>query len=250
MKRLLITLGCSLSLTLIAAPKAPDKAEDLAIKSLHIKFGKEPKANQELLELKKETMKLGAKAVPILIDVMKKDNFPDKNRWVATFLLGRIMGEKSANFIVKFTKHPNWVLRLASLKTLLALNQEKMGGHYADLLKDASLLVRSQALQNIRHLGLKSYGAHVWAMLHDKRNYSGKFEDMNIVREAIKTVGDLKFEKAKPALLKMAQNDKYKGIFGDIDYSLTKITGKTSPAGDEKVKRIYWSRLEVSDKTI
>jgi hypothetical protein len=250
MKLTFMLLGLMLTANLQSAPKAPDRSDDLAIKSLHIKFGKEPKVNQELLELKKETMKLGAKAVPILIDVMKKDNFPDKNRWVATFLLGRIMGEKSANFIVKFTKHPNWVLRLASLKTLLALNQEKMGGNYAELLQDASLLVRSQALQNIRQLGLKQYGSHVWAMLHDKRNYSGKFENMNIVKEAIKTVGELKFEKAKPALLKMAQNDKYKGIFGDIDYSLAKITGKNSPSGDEKVKKIFWSRLEVAEKTI
>lgn len=250
MKLGILFVGVLLSGQLLAINKAPERAEDLALKTLHIQFGKEPKANNELLELKKQTMRLGAKAVPVLIDVMKKDNYPDKNRWVATFLLGRIMGEKSSGFIAKFTKHPNWVLRLASLKTLLALNQAKMGGHYAELLQDASLLVRSQALQNIRQLGLKEYGGHVWAMLHDKRNYSGKFENMNIVKEAIKTVGELKFEKAKPALLKMAQNEKYKGIFTDIDYSLVKITGKNSPNGDEKVKKIFWSRLEVADKTI
>lgn len=250
MNLIYILLGLLISGSVFAVSKAPEKAEELAIKSLHIRFGKEPKANQELLELKKDTFRLGAKAVPVLIDVMKKDNFPDKNRWVATFLLGKIMGEKSASFIAKFTKHPNWVLRLASLKTLLALNQQKMGGHYAALLQDASLLVRSQALQNIKQLGLKQYGPQVWAMLHDKRNYSGKFENMNIVKEAIKTVGDLKFEKAKPVLFKMARNDKYKGIFTDIDYSLAKITGKVSPSGDVKVKKIFWSRLEVSDKTI
>src|SRR3989339_895442 len=160
---------------------------------------------------------------------MKWGKFADKNRWIATFLLGKIMGEKSAPFIAKFTEHPSWIMRMASLKTLLALNQEKYGDRYAALLKDNSFIVRLQALENIRHLNLANYSANVWAMLYDKKNYyaskdSKTSKRTNLIKEAIKVVGDLKFTKAQEALLKMSANKKYSDIFQEIDYSLEKIT--------------------------
>ena len=75
---------------------------------------------KSLANLKQETLKYSGKSVSAaLIEVMKNGKYPDKNRWVATFLLGQIMGEKSAPFIAKFFKHPSWVMRMASLKTML-----------------------------------------------------------------------------------------------------------------------------------
>lgn len=200
--------------------------------------------------LKAETLKHGGKSVEALIEVMKNGKYPDKNRWVATFLLGQIMGEKSSPFLVKFLQHPHWVMRMASLKTMLALKQKKYSNEYAKLLKDESFIVRSQALDNLRLLDAKEHAPQVWEMLYDKKNYyrptlNGKelnAKRSNIIKNVITTVGEMKFEKAKEPLLKMVQKDRYNDIFPEMDKSLALITGVKSPNGDLKAKRVFWQR--------
>jgi hypothetical protein len=225
----------------------------LAIDKVLLSEFKKNLSNREVGRLKKQALNYSGKAIPALIQVMKSSEYPDKNRWVATFLVGRIMGKKSGPFISKFLKHPNWVLRMASLKTLLALKQNQYGGLYAKALKDKSFIVRKQALQNIRKLSLSKNADQVWGMLYDKRNYynpkKGSKKRTNLIKEAIKTVGDLKFKKAIKPLLSMVQKDKYKDIFSEIDYSLSKITGKKSPS-ESKMKKRFWKKIAISYKTI
>ncbi len=209
--------------------------------------------NKDLDKLKIKTLKLANKAVPMLIKIMKNDDYPDKSRWAATFMLGKIMGKKSAPFIARFCEHPNWVMRLSSLKALEHLDQKQYLGLYAKKLQDKSLIVRTQALDMIRNMKLTKLAPSVWAMLFDKSNYAGskgQRKRADIIKDIIKTVGDLKFEKAKAPLLKMIQNKKYKDVFTEIDYSLEKIIGKSSPKGDESKKVHYWSRIALSEKTI
>lgn len=204
----------------------------------------------ELSTLKAQTLNYGGNSVEALIEVMKNGKYPEKNRWVATFLLGQIMGEKSGPFIVKFTKHPNWIMRMASLKTLLALKQDRFGGEYAKLLNDESLIVRTQALENIRTLKLNKYSANVWSMLYDKKNYYEPTEKgnikarkrSNIIKNIIVTVGDLKFTEARAPLLKMIQKEKYNDIFPEMDLALSQISGHKSPNADMKAKRLFWAR--------
>lgn len=208
----------------------------------------------QIAALKSETLKHGGKSVEALIEVMKNGKYPDKNRWVATFLLGQIMGDKSAPFLAKFLKHPNWVMRMASLKTMLALKQKDYGAHYAMLLSDDSFIVRSQALENIRSLKLAKTAPQVWAMLYDKKNYyeptlngkALKTKRSNIIKSVINTIGDLKFAEAKAPLLKMIQKDKYNDIFNEMDQSLAKITGQKSPDSDMKAKRVFWQRMALN----
>lgn len=207
-----------------------------------------------LAQLKSETLKHGGQSVEALIEVMKNGKYPDKNRWMATFLLGQIMGDKSAPFLVKFLKHPHWVMRMASLKTLLALKQKNYSKDYASLLRDDSFIVRSQALDNIRTLKTPEVAPFVWAMLYDKKNYyqptlngkALKAKRSNIIKSVILTVGELKFDKAKAPLIKMIQKDRYIDIFPEIDQSLMKITGLSSPAGDKTKKRIFWQRMAMN----
>jgi HEAT repeat protein len=207
----------------------------------------------EMGKLKKDTLKKAGKAVPALVAVMKSSKYPDKNRWMATFLLGQITGTKGVPFIAKFLKHPHWVMRMASMKTLLALKQKGFGKEYAASLKDKSFLVRKQALENIDRLQLTDLAPQVWAMLYDKRNYyaskKGK-KRTNLIKEAIRVVGRLKFQKAKTPLLSMVQKKKYEDIFEEIDYSLSLILQKKSPDGNLNTKRRYWSRIAISEKTI
>ena len=208
----------------------------------------------QMADLKAETMKHGGKSVEALIEVMKNGKYPEKNRWVATFLLGQIMGAKSAPFLAKFLKHPSWVMRMASLKTMLALRQNEYGSQYAMLLSDDSFIVRTQALDNIRTLKISKSAPQVWAMLYDKKNYYQptlkgkelKTKRSNIIKAVIATIGELKFEQAKLPLIKMIQKDKYNDIFNEMDHSLAQINGQKSPESDGKAKRLFWQRMALN----
>ena len=132
---------------------------------------------------------------------------------------------------------------------------------FVHLLKDKSFIVRTQALENIKQMKLRQYSAYVWQMLYDESNYynvakatksknPGKLKDPKgtaIVKNVILTIGELQFMKAKGPLLKMAGKRKYNDIFDEIDYSLTKITGKKSPKGPKSVKKRYWQRLSLAE---
>ena len=104
-------------------------------------------------------------------------------------------------------------------------------------------------LRLIRTLKLKKLAPYVWEMLYDKKNYyQGKkgLKRSNIIKTIISTIGDLDFKVAKKPMVQMIQNKKYKDIFNELDYSLSKITGKSSPKGDFKKKQIFWNRALMS----
>lgn len=222
------------------------------------KYSKNYNSKSQLAELKKITLNYSGESVSALIEVMKNGKYPDKNRWVATFLLGQIMGDKSAPFLEKFLSHPHWIMRMASLKTLLILKQKQYAGSYARLLNDDSLIVRWQALENIKQLKISSDAPSVWAMLYDKKNYyrpilKGKplaNKRSNIIKKVIETIGELKFDKAEGPLLVMVQKDKYNDIFAEMDTALTQITGKKSPESSLKEKRKFWKTIQISNPII
>jgi hypothetical protein len=202
--------------------------------------------------LKRHAFTLRQKAVPTLIKVMKENRYPEQNRWHATMLLAQIMGTKAAPFIAKFTEHPHWMMRVAALKGLLGLRQKEYTAVYARALKDSSLIVRVQALDNISHLKLTSLAQEVWNMMYDQTNYTGERgarKRTSIVKAIIRTVGDIEYKEAKKPLAKLIQKPKYRDLIEELDYSLEKITGKTSPnATDERRK--FWSRVVLNDKKI
>ena len=192
----------------------------------------------------------GGKSVEALVEVMKNGKYPELNRWIATFMLGRIMGKKASPFLAKFLKHPHWPMRVAALKTLLALKDDRFASAYAHALSDKSMLVRKQALENVRRLGLKQTAPTVWAMLYDKKNYhfnkSGK-KGTHFVKDIVRTIGEFKFQKARKPLLGMIQKDHYKNIFSEMEHALQKITGKKIPKGGIEARRRYWKKVAISD---
>lgn len=259
-----------LSTSLFAAPYVPSKEAIRLLQSPHgpskgVKLVKEDVVSLERLEtmfsmdartpglaamLKRHSLKHGPKSVPVLIKVMKESKYPEQNRWQATMLLGRIMGKKSAPFIARFSEHPHWMMRVASLKALLALKQDTYHHVYSKALRDPSLIVRVQALDNISRMEIKPLAPHVWNMLYDQSNYTGKSGNLkrtSIVKSVIRTLGDIRFEKARRPLAKLIQNPKYQDLAEDLDYSLEKITGETSPNSAEQ-RRKFWSKLAAVDQ--
>lgn len=221
--------------------------EDLySLDKLQKMFAADASSPEFVSLLKRHTLRHRQKAVPLLITVMKSSKYPDQNRWQATMLLGRIMGKKSAPFIAKFSDHPNWMMRVASLKALLALKQDTYVKVYSKALQDPSLIVRVQALDNISQMKIKSLAPYVWQMMYDGSNYSGDVGNRkrtSIVKSVIRTLGDLRYEKAKSPLLKLIQKSAYADLQDDLDYSLEKITGLKSPDANRKK---FWAKQSVA----
>lgn len=227
----------------------------ILISSLHASVNLEAlyKVKTDSNILKTKTLEEHGKAVPVLVKVMKSSEYPEENRWLATFMLGKIMGKKSSRFIAKFSSHGEWLMRLASLKALLALDEKQYKGVYVKALKDKSLVVKTQALENIRAMKIETLAPYVWAMLYDKENYKGNEGTMkrsHLIKDVITTIGDLKFAKAQEPLFKMVQNKKYQDIFAQIDYALEKITDLKSPSDGIDSKRHFWSRQSLKSLKI
>lgn len=232
-----------------------EKQDVMTLEKLEHMFTMDAKTPGLAAMLKRTTLTHKQKAVPVLIKVMKSDKYPEQNRWQATMLLAQTMGKSSAPFIAKFSEHPHWMMRVASLKALLGLRQEEYHGVYSKALKDPSLIVRIQALDNISQMNIKKLAPDVWNMMYDQSNYTGEAgtrKRTSIVKSVIRTLGDLKYENAKKPLAKLIQKSKYQDLIEDLDYSLEKITGKTSPNSPEQRKK-FWSEYalrEVSKKKI
>ncbi len=205
-------------------------------------------SKNEIIKIKKEIFSIGGKAVPILIKVMKGEEFPDKSRWVATFLLGRLVGKKSSPFISRFIKHNNWILRMASLKTLLALKDKRYGELYSLALRDKSMLVRKQALENIRKLRLLEYAPEVLKMLFNDQNYykSKNKKSMTIINQAILTLGLFQYKKALPKLLDLINEKNNYNILNELDFALMEITEKKSPKNSKIAKLNFWKSYSKS----
>lgn len=248
LSRMLVLLFMVWATKTLAAPlpsKVPlDEAEKL--RRLEAAFTHEVSTPLEARRLRVMALSLKQKSVPTLIKVMKNAQYPEKNRWQATMVLGRVMGKKSAPFIARFADHPAWMMRVASLKALSALGMGEYQALHAKALKDSSLIVRIQALDNISRLQIKPLAPHVWNMLYDQTNYTGakgQRRRTSIVRTIIRTLGDLRYDKAKSALAKLIQRPKYQDLADDLDYSLEKITGKTSPDVSLNSRRQFWASL-------
>ncbi len=224
------------------------KEDLISLERLETMFTMDGKTPGMAAMLKRNSLRHGSKAVPLLIKVMKESKYPEQNRWQATMLLGQIMGKKSAPFIAKFSSHPHWMMRVASLKALLALRQDSYHQVYSKALRDPSLIVRVQALDNISRMQIKPLAPHVWNMLYDQSNYSGDAgsrKRTSIVKSVIRTLGDVRFEKAQRPLAKLIQNPKYVDLMDDLDYSLEKITGEISPNKADQ-RRKFWSKVASS----
>lgn len=252
MKKLFYALLIVSSLNASANISKTTRTKSLLTEKIEKTFSKSL-SKKDIKLAKEEVLKYKGKAVPALINIMKNEKFPDRNRWVATFLLGRVMGRKSIPFMTKFSKHPNWVMRLASYKSLLALG-EKDPKIYSKGLKDPSLLVRFQSLDSVSRLNLTELAPTVWSMLYDKRNYYSSKKDnkkkrQHIVKSIVKTVGDLKFKKAEEPLLKMVLNKKYDDILKEMNYALSKITNKKAPVDDPVMIKRFWKKHQLAKMT-
>ena len=166
------------------------------------------------------------KNIPVLFSVMKDKKQSEQSRWLATLLIGKALGKKSINYLSKFTSHPDVILRLASLKSLLSLEAKSKREVFEKALFDKSLLVRKEALRAVRLLRLKKSAPSLMKMLLDKNNYyvkNKKLKRSEIIKEVISTIGDLKYNNAKTMLLKLRSKNGYEDLYPSLDYALSRL---------------------------
>ena len=99
-------------------------------------------------------------------------------------------------------------------------------------------------------MGLTDLAPYVWKMLYNKSNYvgmKGQRKRSNIIKNAIKVVGDLGLKDAKKPMLTMMQRSKYKDVHAELDYSLSKLYDKPSPDGSLTLKKNYWNKVAIKE---
>lgn len=194
-------------------------------------------------KIEKEILEAKGKSVPLLIEVMKSAKYPDRNRWLATMSLARLMGKKSLPFIRTFLNHPSWMMRLVSLKVLRMFKDTKSDQAIEKALFDKASLVRIEALDMISKRKRVGDSNKIWKMLFDKKNYykakKGKLQVTEVLSRVIEALGEFKDKSVSKGLAKLLQDKKYEGLASKIDLSLSKITGKKSP---EANKKSYWKK--------
>lgn len=164
--------------------------------------------------------------VPVLFSVMKDDKMPEQSRWLATILIGKTLGKRSIDYLSKYTVHPEVILRLASLKSLLSLEAETKAGVFERALFDKSLLVRKQALEAVRKLKLERAESSLLNMLVDKKNYyleNKKLKRSPIIKDIIQTIGELKLKNSKKILQKLRNKASYQDLFPVLDFAISRM---------------------------
>lgn len=120
---------------------------------------------QQWQSFKKKVYQKGKYAVPTLVKVIKEESAPIQGRWVATFLLGKIMGKAAIPFLQKLLQHPHWAMRLAGLKTLFKVNEQNPIKILKIALEDPSMLVKYEALGLIKDFRIHEMITDVRGML-------------------------------------------------------------------------------------
>ncbi len=218
-----------------------------SLDSLDFLFKTEWKKSVDFANLSHQSLLYGPKAVPVLLNVMKKKSYPVKNRWIAMFSMTKLMGKKSSKVLSKFTKHPDWMMRLGALKCLLFLKEKQFANEYASLLKDSSQIVRHQALTNIQQLEIKEKAQAVSLLLNEIKSQNANSTNLEQMTDmTIMTLAKFKHKESIRTLLSMLKQQQFKNNSAAIDYSLEQLTGLKSPKGDWHSKVSFWNNIAVS----
>lgn len=169
--------------------------------------------NQRALEAR--VLASPSKSLPILLNLMKSEDATLQSKWKGLFWIGQLAGLEAEDYISKFAYHKDWNLRVAALKVLLALKSKKNISIYKDLIKDPSMIVRYQCLENLKLLKIKSLKEEVWSMMFDEQNYvkvDGKLKRGIIFQDILKTLAVIDQERTQKFIKKILSSNEYKDL--------------------------------------
>lgn len=199
---------------------------DIEAKSIKTILEKEKISKQQLNDIKSILKSHPKENVPILFEVMKSQKMSEQSRWLATMLVGKTLGKRSVDYLSKYAVHPEVILRLASLKSLLSLEAKDQSTVFKNALFDKSLLVRKQALEAVRKLRIDDAGPELIKMLVDKKNYFMKNKRLKrspIIKDIITTIGALRIKRTKRLLVSMRKKAAYEDLFPSLDLAISRL---------------------------
>lgn len=113
----------------------------------------------------------GTRAVPSLITLAQDHKKTDTARYLAIMAAAKIGGAQSAPLLITLLKDPVWMIRMASLRAMGALNNPKTKDAVLPLLKDSSLLVRLEAVDAVERLKPDGAAQALAQTLQDPANF-------------------------------------------------------------------------------
>lgn len=162
-----------------------------------------------------------------LLSELKSDKINDKKRWRAGMEIIKKLGVKSLPLMRKLGEHPDWMLRLLSLKAIRLLKDKTSLSLIERSLFDKSGLVRVEALDLLGDWKIKKSGRKIWKMLSDKKNYlksnNKTFANKMVVSKIIETIKILKYSRVKKHLLNLRNKKEFKAVALEIDETLKSL---------------------------
>jgi len=125
--------------------------------------------------LRSWTRRYGSKAVEPLLNIAKKTTNDDTDRYISIMGIAKTGGKATAPLILPFLKDPSWMVRNASLRALMVLNNRKIAVSILPLLNDQALVVRNEAVLAVEKLRPRGALKAILATLDDQRNYRSGF---------------------------------------------------------------------------
>lgn len=144
----------------------------------------------------------GSDAIAQLKNIVLSRRQPYELRWRAVTVLPMIAGEQSLDFLEQCLKHKSWFIRSAGLVAVKRVNQDKALFWAHKLLNDHALVVRSQAVEVMHHIGDPSSRKFLWDELYQARNFRGG-QSLWIRRQIVEALVDLSLYSDEKKLLNL-----------------------------------------------
>lgn len=194
----------------------------------------------------------GANAIVELKNITLNKALKDETRWTALFTLARLDGKSSLAVIRSSFSDSSWMLRDGALKTAAALGAAELSNDIAKKLDDQALIVRTTAVETIRHLKLTQYSDRLVTALYDPKNYYNDkvgAKPLWIYSHIFSTLEDFKAVQTVPRLVSLLEKSNDQNFQQRTLACLASLTGKNF-SGKSLAEQIYlWKRNTLADQS-
>ncbi len=137
---------------------------------------------------------------------------PVDSRWKALTTLARIADKESLPDLERAVQSPDWFMRDAALQSLEKVSPEQAKRWARLLTSDPALVVRTSAVNVLKHLNDRDSSDMLWEKLYSAQNYRGT-QSLWVRRHIVETLSNF---------AKKGEEGKFKKILTDKDKSLHK----------------------------
>ncbi|MCC7441725.1 MAG: HEAT repeat domain-containing protein [Bdellovibrionales bacterium] len=113
----------------------------------------------------------GTAAVPHLLKIARDRTAPDPDRYISTLAVARLGGGATAEWLAPLLKDGSWMVRMAALRALTVLREQRTAPLVLALLRDPALVVRREAAEAVAVLKPAGSAEALLESLKDHGNY-------------------------------------------------------------------------------